>query len=277
MNRTRLTFFAVLAVILAIVATSVVSNALTSAALFQIFIACTIFAMGVVALDFMGILGQGEHGDADGDVSLHIDGDSGFDAAGALDMDGGIDGDISLDVSSMDIDGIDINGDVGDGADAMDGHDMDGDTFGDHTAGHLSDLDTRHGSRILALLSSLRMIVYFCLGFGPTGLMGILTGRSALTSLLLAIPVGVVALFLAQAFFRFQRSDTDSSLRQIDLLREQATVTVPLTHKTMGKVRIQIGMNVTEQYALAADDGCEYAKGNTVRIVRVTDECVFVA
>lgn len=45
----------------------------------------------------------------------------------------------------------------------------------------------------------------------------------------------------------------------------------------MGKVRIQIGMNVTEQYALAQNELAEFNKGDNVYIMRVTDECVYVA
>jgi hypothetical protein len=53
-------------------------------------------------------------------------------------------------------------------------------------------------------------------------------------------------------------------------------VVVPLDDKTMGKVRVQVGMNVEDLYALAADAGRAFAKGQPVRIDRVTDECVYV-
>jgi len=132
------------------------------------------------------------------------------------------------------------------------------------------------GHKILQLLSYMRLLIYFSLGFGPTGWAGILTGRSALASLGLAIPAGLIALWLAQAFFRFQRSDTDSSLRSQDLLQEQATVTIPLTDRTMGRIRIQTGMSVIEHYALAATPNAAYRKGDPVRVVRVTDDCVYV-
>jgi len=126
------------------------------------------------------------------------------------------------------------------------------------------------------VLTYLRLLVYFCLGFGPTGWAGMISGRGALGSLALAVPVGVLALFLAQAFFRFQRHDTDSQIRRQELLSQTATVLIPLDHKTMGKVRMRVGLSVTEQYALAASPGAAFRKGETVRIAKITDECVYV-
>ena len=99
----------------------------------------------------------------------------------------------------------------------------------------------------LSALSYLRLFVYFCLGFGPMGWAAMASGRSALVSLGLATPVGVAAVFLAQAFFRFQRRDTDSQLAGADLVGQTATVIVPLDDKTMGKVRVQVGPVVTER------------------------------
>ena len=126
------------------------------------------------------------------------------------------------------------------------------------------------------MLTYLRLFVYFCLGFGPMGLVALASGRSAATSLLLATPVGVVAVFLAQAFFRFQRSDVDSQLASSDLVGRAATVIVPLDDKAMGKVRILVGQVVTEQYALAARPGAAFNNGDQVMITSVTDECVYV-
>lgn len=129
---------------------------------------------------------------------------------------------------------------------------------------------------VLSVISYLRSLVYFCLGFGPTGWVAITMGNSAAQSLIWAAPAGVAAFALAHLFFRFQRNDTDSSLRSEELFFQQATVTVPLTHDTMGKVRVQVGMNVTEQYALAAEPNARFEKGDTVRVSNVTDECVYV-
>jgi membrane protein implicated in regulation of membrane protease activity len=242
MTRTRLLFFVFLSIILAIVALSLAIQLIDAQALTQIYIAATIFAAGIVILDFLGIFGDdGAHGDA------HV---GGHDAGHSMDFDTG---------------------------------DMDGGHL-EHT-GHDIDIDASRGQAALshsataaiATLAYLRLSVYFAIGFGPTGWMAMASGYSPWTSLAIATPVGVIAVILAQVLFRFQRSDTDSSLRHDDLLMQRATVIIPLTHKTMGKVRVQVGMNVVELYALAADAASQFDKGEDVRIVRVTEDCVYVA
>jgi membrane protein implicated in regulation of membrane protease activity len=235
-TKTRLVFFAILAVMLLILAVSLSMQVMDSGALQQLFIGATIFSVGVVLLDFLGIFGDS---DSEGDS-----GDAHADLDGGMDFDGG----------HGDLDG-------GDG----------GDHAGDATAGQLGS-----GHTVLSVLSYLRLFVYFCLGFGPTGWASLASGRSVGSSLLLATGVGVGAVFIAQAFFRFQRSSTDSSVGGDDLLAQRATVTIPLSHSDMGRVRVQLGMSVAEPYALAAREGASYAKGDTVRIVKVADDCVYV-
>ncbi len=169
-----------------------------------------------------------------------------------------------------------IDGDMAAALDhAGDGHD--GGPDSGHDAGHEhAHADAGHAIPILSVLAYLRLLVYFCLGFGPTGWVGMASGWSPLLSLALATPVGLAAVFLAQAFFRFQRRDTDSQIAREELLTAEATVVVPLDYDTMGKVRIKSGLNVTDRFALAAEPGKQFAKGTPVRIVRVTDECVYV-
>ncbi len=129
---------------------------------------------------------------------------------------------------------------------------------------------------VVSALAFLRLFVYFCLGFGPMGWAAMASGWGALRGLAVAAPVGVVAVFLAQAFFRFQRKDTDSTVAPDELVSQDAVVLVPLDDTNMGKVRVQIGMNVSDLYALASGPGRAYDKGQHVRIQRVTDECVYV-
>lgn len=238
-TRTRIVFFVVLAIILLILGITLSMQIIDSTALIQIFIAATIFSVGVVALDFLGVFGDGESGNGD-------DGGGDFDAGDAGDMDGMEMGDI-------------------DGSDPFDGH-----------AGHAESGQLGSDSPILSVLSYLRLMVYFCLGFGPVGWVGLASGRNAGGVLALATVVGVVAVFIAQAFFRFQRSSTDSSVRSEELMMRQATVIVPVSHTDMGRVRLQVGMTVMEPYALAAHEGVSFAKGDTVRISRVADDCVYV-
>ncbi len=233
MNRTRSLFYVILALFLAIIATSLALNVIGVRFLTQFFIGASVFSVGVVALDFLGIFGEGEsgHGDSSGD-------------------------------------------DGGDGGDDGGGEEFDFDHDGSpaHMAGHLEP----HGSPVLSVLAYLRMAIYFFLGFGPTGWVALATGRTPFVALALAVPMGVLATLAAQAFFRFQRSNTDSTVERADLVNEAALVTVSLTDKDMGKVRIKTGMAVMEQYALAANPGGSFQKGDTVRIAKVTPECVYV-
>ncbi len=266
MNRARFTFFIVLAVVLGIVSISAALQLIVAAALVPVFIATTVFSLGVVSLDFLGILGGDDSGDVDG-LDLGGNGDGGFESIEGADFDAigdGGDTDGGFDLDSFDGEG---------GVDVFDGGgDVDGDVDGS-TA--VTGYDG--GTMVLSMLLWLRMAVYFCLGFGPTGLASVVGGSSALVALLTAMPVGVASLLLAQWFFRFQRSSTDSSLRAIDMIQAPATVTIPLTHRTMGRVRVDVGMNVTEQYALAEYEDGDFRKGDEVRVVRVTDEAVYVA
>jgi len=239
MNRTRTIFFIFLAVYLGIIIAALALDIASPVFVRQIFIASTIFSVGVVLLDFFGVLGGHHGGETAGDVTAgHV---------------------FSGDHSAADSHGV----------------------GGDHASGAPLG-QVQHGSDqqgagpILSVLSYLRLFVYFCLGFGPMGLVALATGRSAFVSLLFAIPVGVAAVFLAQAFFRFQRHDTDSQLASADLVGQTGTVIVPLDDRTMGKVRILVGPVVAEQYALAARPGAAFKKGDQVMIASVTDECVYV-
>lgn len=240
MNRTRSLFYVILAIFLAIIAASLAFNVIDATFLTQFFIGASVFSVGVVALDFLGIFGDNEDGHGDDGGGSEGGGDDGGGDSG--DADGDFDADF-------------------------------GDHHGDsHMAGDLSG----HGAPVLSILAYLRMAVYFFLGFGPTGWAALSMGRSPLIALALAVPMGVLATVAAQVFFRFQRSNTDSTVARTDLVNEAATVIVSLTHTDMGKVRIKTGMAVMEQYALAARPDMAFEKGETVRIVKVTPECVFV-
>jgi len=262
MNRTRIIFFGVLAVYLAIITTTLALRIASLNLARQLFIASTIFSVGVVLLDFLGILGGHHGGDTTGDITAgHIAGDH-----MAADLGG--------------------HGDVGHVAGELGGHGDVGHVAvhvtGEHGADHHADeaqhsvSNHQNAAPILSALTYLRLFVYFCLGFGPMGWVAMTTGQSVFVSLALAAVVGVAAVFLAQAFFRFQRRDTDSQLASADLVGQRATVIVPLDGKTMGKVRIQVGPVVTEQYALAARAGAAFENGEEVTVTSVTDECVYV-
>ncbi len=81
---------------------------------------------------------------------------------------------------------------------------------------------------------------------------------------------------LSRLIYRFRPADTSSLVTDRDLLYAEATVTIPLTHTDMGRVRAHVGLNVQDLYALAARDGVAFGKGDTVQIVRTADKCVYV-
>lgn len=278
MTKARRTFFIFLTIVLAILALSLWQGLILSGAIQSIYIATAIFSIGIVGLDFLGILGEDQSDTGDGDAgSIDVDagdGDGfGFESA---DSDTG-------DFGGFDFDGSDLGIDIDAGTDVDVGVDLEGTGFdntetskGTH-AGHLGEMDSAAGNRILQILSYLRLTVYFCLGFGPTGWFAMATGRNSLIALGMAIAMGAVSLVVAQWFFRFQNSSVDSSLTKRDLLQEEATVTISLTDSTMGKVRIKVGMSVSEQYALSSTPGRAFKRGDIVHITRVTDECVYVS
>ncbi len=255
MTRTRIVFFSVIGLIVLILMISLATQAIDTRLLSQLFIAATIFSVGVVAVDMLGLLG------GDGGEAAEAGGDSGGDSGEFGEL--GEAGDVSDGGEAAGVD----NGEVDWAPDS-------GEEFGpgDTHTGHLGD----QGSPVLSALTYLRMFVYFCLGFGPVGWFAMAGGRNPAIALLLAAAVGSLAVFIAQAFFRFQRSDTDSTVRSNELLRQQATVLVGLSDTTLGRVRVQLGMSILEPYARAAHEGASFQKGDTVRIVQVTDDCVYV-
>ncbi len=254
MNRTRLIFYLALAVVLLVLAGSLAEHVLNDRTLLRIFITTTVFGVGVVLLDFTGLLGH--HGD---------------DTAGDI-------GHVGADAGGHDFGGHDVGGHAGGDGHAGGVHDAGHMAHGEHADDHGNGRAAagQSAAPVLSVLTYLRLLVYFCLGFGPAGWIGLAGGLGALGSLALAAPVGVGSLFLARAFFRFQRKDTGAVAPEAELLGEHATVVVPLDHATMGKVRVQAGLEVTDLYAIAADEGARFDHGADVRIVQVTDECVQV-
>jgi membrane protein implicated in regulation of membrane protease activity len=175
-----------------------------------LYLFASVFSIGVVAIDMLGLLGSGEgdsHADADHDT-------------------------------------------------------------GDHDAGDHAPL--------LSVLRYLRLGIYFSLGFGPLGLIAEATGAGGLGSLAWAVPGGIVAAWLARAFFRFQQHDVDSSIQEETLLLERGRVIVPLSSTNMGKVRVRLGQIVVERYALAEDAWETFRTNDVVEIVRISDDCVYV-
>lgn len=214
----------------------------------SLYTALAVFGVGVLIIDFIGLLGG--HNDHSGTQ------DAAFDHGGG--EDGG-------DAGVNDADTAAAYADSGEDTSDHDQADQ---------GGRVS-MDTR-GVLVLSGLRHLRSLVYFCVGFGPIGLLALWKGYGPPASLLWSVPAGFGSAFVVRRILRFQTKDTDSSLRPEDLIMRKATVLVPLSKGSMGKVRVEVGMGVSEQYALPEHDDERFEKGETVYVARVSDECVYV-
>jgi membrane protein implicated in regulation of membrane protease activity len=256
--------------------------------LLSIYIAATVFGVGVTAIDLLGLIG--DHG-SEGD---HADGHDG-DAGHAIGHDGHADdgdfgGHIDDGGDAADFGHVDDAGDEFDagGADHGDGdfghdagHDDGGvDHDGDHeleavehtsVAGH----DTRRRNPILRILSTLRSMVYFALGFGPTGWFALGTGQGTVPALLWSGGVGLVVLFGVRGLRKVLRSELNSEVSDSDLLMEKGTVTVSVQPNQLGRVRIRLGGALVDRYARSKLDK-PISPGTEIRVIDIGDDCVFV-
>ena len=223
--------------------------------LLSIYIAATVFGVGITVIDLLGFLG-GHDGDQSDGIGTDHDGDSGDFAE--VDHDGG---------GAADHDGADHDSAAHEDA----GHEPT--EHEGSVAGH--DRPERRGF-VLSLLSALRNLIYFCLGFGPVGWFALATGSSAAGALLYSAPVGVVALIGTRLLRRFMRRELNSEVRESELLMEQGEVTVTIGKGEMGRVRIKLGELYVERYARAASADATIHVGAQVRVTDVGEDCVYV-
>jgi hypothetical protein len=149
--------------------------------------------------------------------------------------------------------------------------------FGDaDDGGDADDVDAEAGGGVLSVLHYFRTFLYFCAGFGPTGLVAGLFGYGTWPRLGWGLGAGIVAAMVARALFRFQHQDLDSTVAQHELLAERAVVTVPIARGQMGKVRLRMGPVVVERYAIAIDPHETFAREEVVQIIEVHNDCVKV-
>lgn len=232
----------------------------------SIYIASTIFGAGVTVIDMLGILGDlfhesggahdaGSHGDHDGGHGDH----------------GGFHGDHA--------------GAHGDHGGAHSDHDA---AVGEHAGEHAEGLthadkgsaaahETYVERNVLGqILSIARSVVHFSLGFGPVGLFAVATGRGMLASLAWSVPVGVVAMIGGRLLRQLQRQRLDSQLTDADMIMERGEVLVSIGKGQIGKVRLLVEGVYAERYARAHDPAKSLPVGTSVRVVDVSEECVYV-
>jgi len=261
--------------------------------LLSLYIACTIFGVGVTIVDMLGILGDFFHGSEHG-----TDGADHSDHGGDHGDHGGMHGDFDV-----------THSDHGDFDGAYGVHDSDhGDfdiTHGDHWGEH-GDFDTTHGEHggeqhgdhvagehgekgpvipfehyrerhvLPRILSITRSLVHFSLGFGPVGWFALATGRTEMVSLGWSMLVGTIALIGGRLLRRIQQSELDSQLTVEDLIMERGEVIVSIGKGQMGKVRIHLEGTYADRFARAKNPEESFRVGTKIRVVDVSDECVYI-
>ena len=230
--------------------------------LLSVYIACTIFGVGVTVIDMLGVLGDLFH---EGDTGSDGDGGHSDDAYGDHDAADGSDGGHESD------DGIHFD------------HHEDSGHHGDHQhddhgeqGALVAQDDTRKYELLTRLLSTARSAVHFSLGFGPVGVFAIFSGRSEMLSLAWSVPVGITTLVGGRILRRIQRSELDSQITTDDLIMERGKVLVSIGPGQLGKVRIHLESTYADRYARAQDPQKALKPGTPVRVVDVADDCVYV-
>ena len=229
----------------------------------SIYIASTIFGAGVTVIDMLGILGDLFH-ESGGAHDAGSHGDHG-DHDGAHGDHGGFHGDHAG-----------AHGDHGDAAGSEHaGEHAEGLTHADK--GSAAAHETYSERNVLGqILSIARSVVHFSLGFGPVGLFAVATGRGTLASLAWSVPVGVVAMIGGRLLRQLQRQRLDSQLSDADMIMERGEVLVSIGKGQIGKVRLLVEGVYAERYARAHDPAKSLPVGASVRVVDVSEECVYV-
>lgn len=224
--------------------------------LLSVYIGAAVFGVGVTLVDLLGLFGghEGDNTDSSGhEADGHFD-----DGPGGSETDNG--GDAPPELDGVAETGTDHDfGDQNENVESITGHDR-----------------PERRSYVLRLLTIVRSIIYFCLGFGPVGWFALASSGSAATSLYWSVPVGVVALFGTRALRRFMRRELNSEIGTSELLMERGVVTVSIGAGELGRVRIKLGDVYVERFARAASSQTAIHAGTSVRVTDVSDECVYV-
>jgi len=165
----------------------------------------------------------------------------------------------------------------GDDDAADDDGDSGEDAVDDHPSVVAHDFRPRSAQKwILRSLNMLRNLVYFSLGFGPVGWFALGRYSQVSATLLWSIPSGLVVMVGARLLRRLLRSELDSQVAGGDLLMERGEITVSVSVGQMGKARIRVGGIYVDRFARAKEPGVSLPVGTTIRVVDVSDECIFV-
>ena len=169
--------------------------------------------------------------------------------------------------------GDDDHGGDHDGDDGDHGHDE----AGDHgKASEIAHDRKEKRSPILAIIATLRTVLYFCLGFGPVGWYALYSGEAQLSALAWSSGVGVFTAVGARMLRRLQRNELDSQVRDHELLMSQAEVLVSINAGQIGRIRVNFHGQPFDRFAKAADATRTYKVGATVKVVDSDGENLLV-
>lgn len=133
------------------------------------------------------------------------------------------------------------------------------------------------GAGVFRALFALRMLVYFCCGFGPVGLASIIVGQTFAVAITAGVVAGIVIMAVAWGWIRMQRQELDSTIPERDLVGANASVLIAIAPGATGRVRITIAQTVIDRYAVAAGQvERTLGKGTNVEVVAIRGADVVV-
>jgi hypothetical protein len=264
--------------------------------LFSLYIISSFFGVGVMLIDIVGLLGHHEDGAAhhtgnSNDVSDTIAlGDIGHADIGQDDT--AYDNIGHGDTEHADIGHHNTESVISHGHEIMKNpHESDSPVSPQELTGQQTgsvafhDQPAKQITPLLRFLSYLRTLVYFTFGFGPLGWVawvlaqgaGQTEAQAASNSLCWSLPGGLLFAIGGRLLRRLQRQELDSSVKEGELLLEEAEVIVSIKPGQLGKIRINYSGQYVERYAKASRSDVGYVKESKVRVVDITDEYLVVA
>jgi hypothetical protein len=227
--------------------------------LFGVYIALSIFGVGVSVMDFLGVFvsSHDAHGGDSGD---------GADAHGDA-------GGMHAELGDADSSGthFDDGGPHGDGGHHGDAEAASDDAAGEHGGALLGHSTRAPGRMVPRMLATLRFSVYAALGSGPTGLFALLSGRGPASSLFWS---GVGAAVVSSIYLLTRgilRKELDSTLHEDELLSQLAIISVPVEAGKIGKARLRRYDRDLEVYVRSSDERLSLVKGTEVLLLEIQE------
>jgi len=129
---------------------------------------------------------------------------------------------------------------------------------------------------LLKTLSWLRMVVYFSLGFGVSGLFATFLGESSIATFLWALGLGIAVVMIYKISYKILRQEIDSTVKEDDLWLKTGEVLIPVRQGQLGKVEIKVDHRTVERYCKSFYENEEFKRGDRILIAKVTEECVYI-